>query len=67
MEMVGVWSNALVFSSQLTKLDILENSPEIKSCEMRVLPQGKCKKITKEKNVGEINKRDEEGVHTWKI
>ena len=46
MEMVGMWSNALVFSSELTKQDILENSPVIRNCKTLVIPQGKCGSIS---------------------
>tara|TARA_B100000674_G_scaffold483848_1_gene488342 strand:+ start:3009 stop:5360 length:2352 start_codon:yes stop_codon:yes gene_type:complete len=47
MESVGLWSNRLVFSNELTKQDILENTPEIRNCKMSILPQGKCNNLKK--------------------
>ena len=51
MESVGFWSNRLVFSNELTKQDILENTPELRNCKTTILPQGKCS-ITKKGGEG---------------
>ncbi len=42
IEIASTWSNLIVFSSPLTKTDILNKCPQIKDANIRVLPQGKC-------------------------
>ena len=42
LEQVGLWSNKIIFSSELTKNDILAKRQVLKNCSLKVLPQGKC-------------------------
>ena len=37
-----MWSNKIIFSSELTKNDILAKRQVLKNCSLKVLPQGKC-------------------------
>ena len=47
MDDVGAWSSEIVFSSQLTKNDILNSYPQLRNKRQRVLPQGPCTRKTK--------------------
>ena len=41
---VGLWSSKLIFSSPLTKDDLLSDCKELKNISTHVLPQGQCKR-----------------------
>ena len=67
---VGLWSNKVVFSSNLTKTDILSACPQVANIATRVLPQGKCvlptemKKYEKERNIYPLEDIDRKIEHT---
>ena len=39
---IGLWSNKIVFSTELTKDDLISKYPQICGVEYKILPQGKC-------------------------
>ena len=39
---IGLWSNKIVFSSELTKDDLIGKYPQISGVEYKILAQGKC-------------------------
>ena len=39
---IGLWSDKLIFSSELTKDDLFQNFPQMTQVETIILPQGKC-------------------------
>jgi glycosyltransferase involved in cell wall biosynthesis len=41
---VGLWSSTLVFSSQLTRNDVLQRCPQLRHAAMAVLAQGPCQR-----------------------
>lgn len=41
---LGIWSSAMVFSSYLTRNDVLERCPQLQQVSMPVLPQGPCER-----------------------
>lgn len=41
---VGLWSSAVVFSSQLTRHDVLQRCPQLRCTTMPVLAQGPCQR-----------------------
>lgn len=41
---VGIWSNNMVFSSQLTRNDVLRSCPQLRRAAIAVLAQGPCKR-----------------------
>ena len=56
---VALWSNKLVFSSELTKKDILDVFPQIKDADIAILPQGKCKNIGQTEDKSQLYQDDE--------
>jgi glycosyltransferase involved in cell wall biosynthesis len=41
---VGLWSSRMVFSSELTRNDVLRRCPQLQAAPIAVLPQGPCKR-----------------------
>ena len=57
---VATWSNHIIFSSPLTRDDIIGKCPQLSSAKISVLPQGKCKRptsLSRTKNV--LNTKDD--------
>ena len=52
MDDVAVWSSEIVFSSQLTKNDILDSYPQLRNKRHHILPQGPCTRREEEHNNG---------------
>ena len=42
LDEAGLWSNRIVFSSDMTRDDIINNSQCIIHCPSKIIPQGKC-------------------------
>ena len=57
---VALWSNRLIFSSELTKEDIVNNNPQIKSIKAEVIPQGRCEVPIKRRNISHNLELDED-------
>ena len=52
---VGLWSSRMVFSSQLTRDDILQRCPQLQTASIEVLPQGPCRRPTRPGRVMGVN------------
>jgi glycosyltransferase involved in cell wall biosynthesis len=55
---IGLWSNVLIFSTELTKRDLIENYPQLGEVENLVLPQGKCELMEKNNADNEIMQKE---------
>jgi len=44
LDSIGLWSNALVFSSRLTRDDLLARNPQGRKIKSLILPQGPCQR-----------------------
>ena len=42
IERIAKWSNTMIFSSEMTRDDILKNCPNVINSKIEILPQGKC-------------------------
>ena len=67
---IGLWSSCLVFSSYLTRDDILNAFPQLKGTKTIVLPQGKCEAVSsaiqsksklKNENISQLSHRVHKG------
>ena len=52
---VGLWSSRMVFSSQLTRDDILHRCPQLQTASIEVLPQGPCRRPARPGRVIGVN------------
>ena len=61
MDNIGLWSNILVFSSQLTYDDLYNKRESIRNVNYKILPQGPCEKLRED--IYNANKDDD----AWKF
>ena len=61
---ISIWSNKIIFSSPLTKDDILYKCPHLKETPIEVLPQGPCKRPL-ESNLQDTDNNQEDDA--WQL
>ena len=54
---IGLWSNKIVFSTELTKNDLISKYPQISGVEYKILPQGKCQTKYESGIMDELNEK----------
>ncbi len=53
---ISIWSSKIIFSSPLTKNDMLKKCPHLKEAQIEVLPQGPCKRPLEQKHPNHTRK-----------